>query len=72
MLMTALGNLNIEPQCRSCRDDLDKLTKLIEKEIRRKDILLVSGGVSVGDYDFTEAALKDLSLTLYFTEYLSR
>jgi molybdopterin molybdotransferase len=66
MLMTALGNLNIEPQCKSCKDDLDKLTKLIEKEIRGKDILLVSGGVSVGDYDFTEAALKRLKFNIIF------
>lgn len=66
MLMTALGNLNIKPQCKSCKDDLDKLTELVEKEIRSKDILLVSGGVSVGDYDFTEAALKRLKFNIIF------
>lgn len=66
MLMTAFANLNIKVKYSSCKDDLDKLTKLIGKEIGSNDVLLVTGGVSVGDYDFTEAALRSLKFNIIF------
>jgi molybdopterin molybdotransferase len=36
----------------SVDDDLDSITKAIHQALHQADILLITGGVSVGDYDF--------------------
>lgn len=48
------------------RDDLETLTKIIEKAAQRSSIVILSGGVSVGDYDFTKPALRELGAEIYF------
>ena len=40
-------------------DDLNQTTKAIKKCIRKSDIVLISGGISVGDYDFVKQALEN-------------
>ncbi|MBK7705011.1 MAG: molybdopterin molybdotransferase MoeA [Acidobacteria bacterium] len=48
-------------------DDLESLTASIRTIIESKpDILILTGGVSVGDYDFTKPALKTLGASLFF------
>lgn len=47
-------------------DDLETLTKTIEKAAQRSNIVILSGGVSVGDYDFTKPALRELGAEIYF------
>lgn len=37
----------------SCGDDLFQLQSTLEKALQRADLILMTGGVSVGDYDFT-------------------
>ncbi len=46
-------------------DDPDRLRTLVEKGFAN-DLLLVSGGVSVGDRDFVEAVLDELGVELKF------
>ena len=50
------GILNVSTQW--VDDDLDTLINVIEKVLSTADLLLISGGVSVGDYDFVSAALN--------------
>jgi molybdopterin molybdotransferase len=38
-------------------DDKTSLTQIIENGLRKADILITTGGVSVGDYDFTKEVL---------------
>lgn len=38
-------------------DDLNSTIKTIEKRLKKSDIILISGGISVGDYDFVKQAL---------------
>lgn len=66
MLISLLRNLNISSQNRLCADDLFKLINILKKEIEQNDIIIVTGGVSVGDYDFTEKALKNLDFKIIF------
>lgn len=38
-------------------DTLKATTKIIENQLKKCDVLLISGGISVGDYDFVKEAL---------------
>ncbi len=47
-------------------DDLDGLKHTIQGAIKNCDCLIISGGVSVGDYDFTKPALREIGAEIYF------
>lgn len=47
-------------------DDFLNTKNSIEKALQENDILLISGGISVGDYDFVEEALKSLEVETLF------
>lgn len=66
MLTSLLKNLKIRAISYMCKDELNILSKLIKEETIKNDIVIVSGGVSVGDYDFTEQALKNLNFNIVF------
>ena len=48
-------------------DRLDRTTELVEEGLRA-DLLLLSGGVSMGKYDFVEQALRELGAEFFFTQ----
>lgn len=41
------------------KDTLKATKKAIEKQLKKSDVVLISGGISVGDYDFVKQALED-------------
>ena len=47
-------------------DDRDRLKREMAAAIERCDVLITSGGVSMGVYDFTKAAFKDLGAEIFF------
>jgi molybdenum cofactor synthesis domain-containing protein len=47
-------------------DDTEELKRQISKAAARSDVLITSGGVSMGVYDFTKAALKELGAEIFF------
>ncbi|MCO6510268.1 MAG: molybdopterin molybdotransferase MoeA [Aridibacter famidurans] len=47
-------------------DDPDGLSAAITEGIEVSDCLVISGGVSVGDYDFTKPVLKELGARIHF------
>lgn len=53
-------------------DDLETLTKTIEKAAQRSNVVILSGGVSVGDYDFTKPALHELGAKIFFDKIALR
>ncbi len=57
---TQAVNLGIIP------DDREWLTSRIRDAIERFDVVALSGGVSMGDYDLVKAVLKDLGATIFF------
>ncbi|MDQ2747760.1 MAG: molybdopterin molybdotransferase MoeA [Acidobacteriota bacterium] len=48
------------------RDDVESLTAAIRDASENFDILITTGGVSVGDYDFTKPVLKNLGAEIFF------
>ena len=48
------------------RDDVENLTAAIENALENYDVLITTGGVSVGDYDFTKPVLRDLGAEIFF------
>ena len=47
-------------------DDPEELKSLMCAAIERSDVLITSGGVSMGVYDFTKAAFKELGAEIFF------
>jgi molybdopterin molybdotransferase len=47
-------------------DDTAELKRQIAEAAERSDVLITSGGVSMGVYDFTKAALKELGAEIFF------
>ncbi len=41
------------------KDDIKSITNLLEKALAKSDIVVTTGGVSVGDYDFVQDVIKD-------------
>ena len=47
-------------------DDTEELKRQMAAAAKRSDVLITSGGVSMGVYDFTKAALKELGAEIFF------
>lgn len=47
-------------------DDLENTKNILHQALTENDVVLVSGGISVGDYDFVAAALKELAVETLF------
>ncbi len=47
-------------------DDPGKLKKAMARAVKNCDLLVISGGVSVGKYDFTKTVLEDLGAEIFF------
>jgi molybdenum cofactor synthesis domain-containing protein len=48
------------------KDEISSLKSQILKALETNDVLLITGGVSVGDYDFTKPALRELGAEILF------
>jgi molybdopterin molybdotransferase len=47
-------------------DDTEELKKQIKEAVEASDVLITSGGVSMGVYDFMKPALKELGAEIFF------
>lgn len=66
-IAAALGARGIGVDSRpAVADDEDDLRRFFDDEGRRADLLLTTGGVSVGDYDRTVSAAKDAGFEILF------
>ena len=50
----------------SLSDDKEKIAQTIKKALSEQDILILSGGVSMGKFDFIPAALQDIGVDILF------
>ncbi|MDI1356013.1 MAG: molybdopterin molybdotransferase MoeA [bacterium] len=66
-LNAALRELHIKPAFMVCVDDDEaQTTKLIQEHLSHCDVMLLSGGVSVGDHDYVEQSLKNCGVEKIF------
>lgn len=58
-LRATLKQLGFSSGYHHIKDDFDSTRQAIEEQLDRSDVLLISGGISVGDYDFVKNALEE-------------
>ena len=62
MLLSLLAQAGADPvDLGSAQDDEDLMTATLDAAISECDVVLTSGGVSVGDYDYVSAALETIA-----------
>ncbi len=67
MLSSALANLHYQNVSHfKVEDNYKNTVETLEKAFAANDIVLVSGGISVGDYDFVGKALQELEVKQLF------
>jgi molybdopterin molybdotransferase len=54
------------PETVRCNDELGDLTKTLQNALLKSDMVILTGGVSVGDYDFVSAAAENCGVTKLF------
>ncbi len=66
--LTALAeaNLAVAENRGMLGDDQAAITEALARAIEESDVVIVSGGVSMGDLDFVPAALADLGASIHF------
>jgi molybdopterin molybdotransferase len=62
MLQAALNKLGIKPSITVVEDNQLATEKAIEVAISANEMVLLSGGISVGDYDFVKESLENLGV----------
>lgn len=67
MLLAALRELHLEPWLvRRVGDHQTKLKKVLQSALDKADVIILVGGVSVGDYDFSKSSLGRLGVRTVF------
>lgn len=67
MLQTALFDANFSAvSLYKVNDNFENTKNTLQKAIEENDVVLVSGGISVGDYDFVGKALESLKVEMLF------
>ncbi len=68
-MCSQLENLNINPNYYGIAPDIEQKTfEILTQAISENDIVLISGGVSMGDFDFVPKILKKCELTILFDQ----
>lgn len=66
-LLAALQSLGIQAEYGMIvKDQKSKIKKAIHKTLRKSDIIITAGGVSVGDYDFVKDVCSSLGIKTVF------
>ncbi len=67
MLLSALYSLKFyDVSIHKVEDDYDKTLSKLEAVINENDLVIITGGISVGDYDFVGKALSALGIAEHF------
>ncbi len=64
-----LADIEVLP---TVKDEIENLKSEIQNALDTFDVLIISGGVSVGDYDFTKPALRQLGAKIFFEKIALR
>ncbi len=66
MLQAALKSIGLDSNVVFIADNLEETIEVITQSLNHSDILVLSGGISVGDYDFVKPALEENDVTELF------
>lgn len=66
MLEAALAAFNYKGKYQACQDQEAKLQAAFQHAAAENEVLLITGGVSVGNYDFTRPVLESLGFEVIF------
>ena len=67
MLSSAIKQyFNIDASLFFAKDNLNQIQQTLERIIEEHDVVLISGGISVGDYDFVKSALEQIGVKELF------
>lgn len=73
MLMSQIERVGAQPKyLGKLEDDLEKSFNVIQQELQDVDILITTGGVSVGDYDYLPEIYERLGATVLFNKIAMR
>lgn len=65
-LLAALQSSNFNAKIETVEDDYQSTKESINLSISESDVVIITGGISVGDYDFVGEALSELEVTTGF------
>jgi molybdopterin molybdotransferase len=68
MLVAAFAKLGIAATYQTCKDHAETLSGMVAGAIDQCELLILTGGVSVGDYDFSRGALVTNGFEVVFHE----
>lgn len=71
-LYSALKAFNIDPMVLHLSDDPDMIRQKLSVVLDQLDVLLISGGVSMGKFDFIPRILKELQVEIVFHKVKQR
>jgi molybdopterin molybdotransferase len=72
-LAAVLQHLHIDTvKIYSANDDLKIVTDILEKALQQSDLVLLTGGISAGDYDFVLQAAENCGVTKLFHKIKQR
>ena len=72
MLSSSLKELGFDSEIFSTSDHLDKTKSVLSNAITKFDLVLITGGISVGDYDFVQEALNENGVSKVFYKVKQR
>jgi molybdopterin molybdotransferase len=72
LIRAFLGRWNITPEQRRSGEDEVQIKTEIAGNASEFDLLLISGGASVGEHDFTRRLLQDLGFTIHVSKTTAR
>jgi molybdopterin molybdotransferase len=65
-LLAALHQLHMEAMLANAKDDPEEMESQISTLLQQCDLVLITGGVSVGTYDYTRQALENCGVSIAF------
>lgn len=73
MISSALQMMGIHPSfVKTVKDEPHALKKTIQQSLAQNDVVILTGGVSTGDYDFVKDVLKELNVRSLFWKVLQK
>ena len=65
-LKAALKSVGVDAEIQSVKDDFESTKNMISNALSKCDLVITSGGISVGDYDFVGKAMHKLGVNEIF------